>query len=157
VNGPVEPWPAVEAFLAFVLREEPTTRSDWPELARLLDGLAVARHACPAPEWPEARNEAPRADDASLRSVLGLRFPAFGYYHVVVPLVDGDLAMEQEPRLGDAIDDLLDIAHDLQQALWYRRHRDTAVAAALLAWSFDAHWGQHLRHLQGYVHHRLRE
>ena len=76
---------------------------------------------------------------------------------VVAPLVDGDLAMEQEPSLGDALDDLLDITRDLQQSHWYRQHRDAAVAAALLAWSFDAHWGQHLRDLQGYVHHRLRE
>lgn len=152
----MEPWPAVEAFLAFVLRREPSTRSDWPELARLLDGLAMARHACPAPDWPEATNAAPKVEDATLRAVLGPRFPAFGYYHVVAPLVDGDLDMESKPTLGDAIDDLIDITRDVQLALWYSVHRGEAIGAALLAWSFDAHWGQHLRELQCYVHCRLR-
>jgi hypothetical protein len=155
----VEPWPAVEAFLAFVSRTEPTTRGDWPELMRLLDGLAMARHACSEPDWPEddAGHEAASGGYASLRTVIGPRFPDFDYYHVVQPLVDGQLDMEQTPGLGDAIDDLCDITADLQVARWFAEHRGSAVGAALLAWSFDFHWGQHLRELQGYLHCRLRE
>jgi hypothetical protein len=158
----VSPWPAVDAFLAFVLRTEPTTPGDWPELVRLLDDLAMARHVCPAPDYPaggqgdEDDHAAANSDYSGLRPVIGTRFPDFGYYHVVSPLVDGDLDMEQTPGLGDAIDDLADIAVELQQAIWFREHRGHAVGAALLAWAFDVHWGQHLRDLQGYLHCRLR-
>ncbi|MCU0864156.1 MAG: DUF5063 domain-containing protein [Planctomycetes bacterium] len=61
------------------------------------------------------------------------------------------------PGLGDAIDDLCDVAADLQVARWFAEHRGSAVGAALLAWGFDAHWGQHLRELKGYLHCRMRE
>lgn len=157
-----EPWPAVEASLAFVLRPEPTLRRDWPELARLLDGLAMARHACPAPDHPEHVADDGGPDPArqgydSLRKEIGPRFPDFGYYRVVAPLVEGALDMQDTPGVGDAIDDLCDIAGDLQEAKWFRAQHGDAVGGALFAWGYDRHWGQHLRELQGYLHCRLRE
>jgi hypothetical protein len=150
------PWRAVEAFLALVLRPVPGTRADWPELARRLDELALARWSCPAPDDVEGV-EPPRAPDADVKAVLCERFPEFDVYRTVGPLRDdGELDFTEEPLLGDAIDDLLDIVHELRAAVWLREHSGERIAAAHLAWSFDVHWGQHLRDLQGYLHFRLR-
>jgi hypothetical protein len=41
----VDPRPAIDAFLAFVLASEPLTRAQWAQFARLLDELVTARHA----------------------------------------------------------------------------------------------------------------
>ncbi len=150
------PWPAVDAFLAFVLRPTATTSADWAELVRLLGGLAMARHECPEPDHPGRRDDELRTRDEDLRPILSQRFPDLGYYHCIAPLVDGDLDFEQAPTLGDAIDDLVDITKDLQSAVWHRDEGRAEVGAALLAWSFDAHWGDHLRELQVYLRHRLR-
>jgi hypothetical protein len=150
------PWAAVDAFLAFVLLPGAVTRADWPALARLLDALALARWSFATMDDGEG-DDAPRRSDEELRPALGARFPEFGYYRSVAPLRDdGSLGFEDEPTLGDAIDDLLDIVHELQRASWYRRHRGEHAGAALLAWSFDVHWGQHLRDLQGYLHFLIR-
>jgi len=150
------PWPAVDAFLAFVLRREPSTRADWPELVRRLDDLAVARHRCAIADYPEDDEGAPRTTDAELRPLIGQRFPEFGFYHRISPLVDGDLDFDQGTTLGDAIDDLLDITKDLQSAVWFRDRGRSDEGAALLAWSFDHHWGEHLRELQVCLHYMLR-
>ena len=152
-------WVAVDAFLAFALQPTATTRADWPELARLLDALALARWSCPAPDdgGDGDEDDAPRATDEELCAVLGARFPEFGYYRTVAPLRDdGSLDFTDEPGLGDAIDDLLDIVHELQAASWHRQHHGEGAGAARLAWSFDVHWGQHLRDLQGYLHSLIR-
>ena len=58
--------------------------------------------------------------------------------------------------VGDAIDDLTDITHELQLAAWFRDRGRSVEGAATLAWSFDTHWGLHLRELQLYLHHVLR-
>ena len=150
------PWPAVDAFLVFALRPQPSTRAEWPELAQRLDALVLARWACPAADHPEGGDLAPRAQDEELRPVLAARFPEFGYYRTVEP-VFGDGDDPREPAsLGDAIDDLIDMTKELQHAMWYREHRGAAVGAALLAWSFDMHWGWHARGLQLYLHSMMR-
>ena len=90
------PWPAVDAFLAFALRPEPATRQEWPQLVQLLDDLAVARHRCPAPDCAED-DAAPRSQYEVLRPSLSRRFPQFGYYHCISPLVGGDLDFAEGP------------------------------------------------------------
>jgi hypothetical protein len=154
--GERTPWCAVDALLAFVLEREPATRADWPELARRLDALAQARWSCPPPDCGRGGDDdddAQSPTDADLRIVLGARFPEFGFYHQVAPLrADGELEFTEQPSLGDAIDDLSDIVHDLRAATRVRERRGAASGAAHLAWSFDIHWGQHLRDLQRYLH-----
>ncbi|MFN7134579.1 MAG: DUF5063 domain-containing protein, partial [Myxococcales bacterium] len=56
--------------------------------------------------------------------------------------------------VGDAIDDIVDIANDLQQVVW--RWETTSEADALwhFRFSFTSHWGAHLRALQLYLHER---
>jgi hypothetical protein len=146
------PWDAVEAFLAFASCPAAIARAEWPELARLLDELALARWACPAPDGGDPE-DAPSGPYEAVRAVVGARFPEFGFYRVVAPLRgDGELDLGCEPTIADAIDDLADVVRELQTAAWHRQHRGERNGAARLAWSFDVHWGQHLRDLQRYLH-----
>lgn len=89
--------------------------------------------------------------------MLGKRFPDFGFYRSVNVLLDGDPNFDEERMVGDAIDDLIDITMDLQSAAWLRDHGRCEEGAADLAWTFDIHWGAHLRNLQLYLHYRIRQ
>jgi hypothetical protein len=87
-------------------------------LVRLLDGVALARHACPTERWDyddEEHGPLPARSYDEWRRVIGPRFPDFGFYWDV--LNPFDPARAKNAGLGDAIDDLADIAHDLQQAV----------------------------------------
>jgi len=78
-----DPWPAVFALLDFVQQATPTTPVDWPELVRLLDGVALARHACPTERWrydDEQHGPLPDRSYDEWRRGIGPRFPGFGFY-----------------------------------------------------------------------------
>jgi hypothetical protein len=92
---------------------------------------------------------APREDHSHLRKRIESLYPNFGYYNTAadVTLKIG----ETELVVGDAIDDIADIAADMHEVLW--RWRNTSADDAL--WHFrldyESHWGSHLRHLQLYL------
>lgn len=146
------PWAAVEAFLHFVGKPQPVAPADLREVVRLLDALAMARHACPSAESPDDDGLEPAANEPgeARRKRLCVRFPGLGYYDILHPSPVDILC--SEPGLGDAIDDLLDIEDELRTALWYRDHGQAGEGERFLAWSFDVHWGQHLRDLQLFLH-----
>ena len=74
-------------------------------------------------------------------------FPKFGFYAVVAPAPDP----EAEVMMGDAIDDLADIASDLEPIAWLW---DQGRQAKPLGISnpYRQHWGTHLHDLRRYVH-----
>ena len=141
------------ALLDFVQQATPTTPADWPELVRLLDGVALARHACPTESWcydDEQHGPLPERSYDEWRRVIGPRFPDFGFYwEALDPL---DPARAENAGLGDAIDDLADIARDLQQAVLVRERLGEREGRLGLGDSFDVHVGDHLRSLQRYLH-----
>jgi hypothetical protein len=148
-----DPWPAVFALLDFVQQATPTTPADWPELVRLLDGVALARHACPTERWDyddEEHGPLPARSYDEWRRVIGPRFPDFGFYWDV--LNPFDPARAKNAGLGDAIDDLADIARDLQQAVLVRDRLGEREGRLALGDAFDVHVGDHLRSLQCYLH-----
>ncbi|MCB9878020.1 MAG: hypothetical protein H6835_10505 [Planctomycetes bacterium] len=148
-------WGVVEALLDFVLVQEPCTRDEWPVLEGLLDRLAVAvpRGA----GFPVCAGEMPKHDQQAWRQMICQRFPDFGFYSEVPPLDEqGDPITDLEVvHMGDAIDDLLDIALELDRASWCRRHGAPHDGERYLSWAFSTHWGAHLRGLQGYLHHLI--
>lgn len=148
-----DPWPAVFALLDFVQQATPTTPADWPELVRLLDGVALARHACPTERWDyddEQHGPLPGRSYDEWRRVIGPRFPDFGFYWDVLDPFDA--ARAENAGLGDAIDDLADIARDLQQAVLVRDRLGEREGRLALGDAFDVHVGDHLRSLQRYLH-----
>ena len=56
--------------------------------------------------------------------------------------------------VGDALDDVADIAHDLKEVLGRWESTSEADAIWYLRMGFETHWGKHLRSLQLYLHAR---
>ncbi len=75
-----------------------------------------------------------------------MRFPDYGLYRAAGTLP------EDEFLVGDAIDDLTDIALDLSAVAWLWEHAGESDALWEFHRSFETHWGSHLRALQVYVH-----
>jgi hypothetical protein len=126
--------------------EERERRLRW-----LLDRLALAYHFADAPFDSRDVPAPPRADDAALRPRIGQLFPGLGLYNAVLDVAEK--VGESEPGIGDAVDDLTDIARDLQEVVtrWEMSEED---ALWHFRFGFESHWGRHLRSLQLYLHER---
>ncbi|RKH29567.1 DUF5063 domain-containing protein [Corallococcus sicarius] len=137
-------------FAVFDAEVDAPTREH--DLRLALDRLAWASHFVEGEFDPSA----PSPDDVrttpyeALTRRLGQCFPGLGYYSTA--LDSTDLAAST-PGVGDAIDDLADIAKDLEEVLsrW-----ETSEVDALWYFKlhFESHWGQHLRALQLHLHER---
>lgn len=142
----------VDEFLSLIRTGSGERARDEAALPRLLDELALARHHLHVefdateqpdpPDWPYEER----------RALASERFPDHGYYNVVGAVCEP--IAETEVVVGDAIDDLADIAGDLAQVAWAWRHTSEADALRRFAHSCDRHWGTHLRDLQKYLHAR---
>ena len=143
---------AVDQALAFFLVPEPLAENRLLELIHVLDRLALAIH----PIDPEASPEdvpdsaAPRV----AREQIAARFPMLGLYSVQLPpdSSDSEEALLPNHGIGDAIDDLLDIANDLHRANWLRENAEFPAWRSSVQFTYRMHWGRHLRELQGYLH-----
>ena len=117
-----------------------------PALVRALDALAMAYHATPEGRMSEEDLDQPERDYNATRAKIGPRFPDLGFYGVADPLeVPTTTSM-----LGDAIDDLCDIANELSETLWRWDHLGPDDAH----WHFRdmyMHWGWHMRELQSFL------
>lgn len=125
------------------------------KLPLALDQLAFAYHFA-AVEFDDADYpDAPRKEYNDLREIVGPRFPDCGYYNVALD-VSIKIA-EDSVGVGDAIDDICDIAIDLDEVLWL--WTNTSIDNALWQFrdSFEYHWGEHLRDLQLYLHKKKQE
>jgi len=112
------------------------------DLAEVLDRLAVAYADAPAGEFSVNAEDRPRED---LRSLIAPRF-SIGLYPEVDPT-----DFDRTPLVGDGIDDLVDIAEQMQQLLWIRDQLsadDALYDLHLLAF----HWMGHVRALTRYLH-----
>jgi hypothetical protein len=138
---------ASRAFLAALREGEPPSLT---QLSELLDALASAYHLVPLSEPADIEADRPSRFDEwkEWMLVLGKRFPELGYYRRVDPLAEppDDLFLE------DAIDDLADIALDLEDFLWRAENLGTDDANWHVRFSFESHWGSHLRGLTSYLH-----
>ncbi|NOK01577.1 MULTISPECIES: DUF5063 domain-containing protein [Myxococcus] len=142
---------AVKRFLG-VLDEQKRFEDREGSLRAALDWLALAYHFADAPFDPTKYPDAPSADDSALRACIASLFPALGFYNEALHLADK--VGESELCMGDAIDDLTDIAMDMHSVLF--RWENTSEEDALwhFRFGFETHWGLHLRSLQLYLHER---
>lgn len=149
----------VESYLALFSQtgDEPAIgRTE--RLAIALDALASAYHAAPNGPFVNAERNPPKRDFEQgykqLRAAAVAAFPDFGYYACVK--IDAVPPSLDDCMIGDAIDDLADIAGDLGEVAW-RWHNNGAPDAT---WHFrnlyEIHWGRHLHDLRSYVHFKLR-
>jgi len=118
-------------------------------LPLLLDRLALAVGTATFifddKDWPDP--ELTKYDE--WRSRAETTFPELGYYNAARPLSEN--IGKSDLVVGDAIDDIADIAGDLE-IVSLRWSSSTADALWHLEFSFLNHWGEHLRNLQLYLH-----
>jgi len=140
---------AIDAFFEAVEgRCEPEERHS--KLRMALDRLALATHfvdfTFDGTDYPEA----PKCEYNTKRQLISNAFPDLGYYNVAskISVKIGDSAAD----VGDAIDDICDIASDLEEVLWYWKNTSVDDALWHLDNSFTYHWGMHLRSLQLYLY-----
>lgn len=136
---------AVKGFLSLLDQSKPISDE---VLARALDALALAYHDTP-PGKPSASEAEPPGDDYQLiRRQVGRLFPGLGFYGAADPLK----VPNEEALVGDAIDDISDIARDLRKILWRWQILGTDDANWHFRFGYQTHWGRHLHELRFYLH-----
>lgn len=100
--------------------------------------------------------DAGKRDHAAAYRRLAASFPEFGFYSEMAPDASYKGALDG-PMMGDAVDDLEDIVGDLSEVAVLLRKGETANAIWQFRFSFETHWGRHLRSLQGYIHYLIHE
>lgn len=112
-----------------------------------LDRLAIAFHFADHAFDETDYQEAVTRDYSTLRELVAPNFPNLGLYNVLLDINEN--IGGGEPAVGDAIDDICDIAGHMEEVLWC--WDKTSIDHAL--WHFREpyswHWGKHLRDLQG--------
>ena len=144
----------IQEYLDLVTEGCESTEAGEGALIEILDRLAVAVHRSSPGDVTDDR-DAPRQDYKSMRALATERFPNYGLYGAGRLLETGK---EDELLVGDAIDDITDIALDLHEAAWTWDNIGPEDGLWVFRFGFDSHWGQHLRELQAYLHleHRQR-
>jgi len=141
---------AIDDFLAIIEDTQIGEEERLVRLRRSLDQLALLQHSVNYTFDGKDYPDAPGQDFTELRRIIAHRFPALGYYNV--PNCVTQQIAETKIDVGDAIDDIADIARELYDVQWY--WTNTSVDDAL--WHFKnnywSHWEEHLRTLQLYLH-----
>lgn len=123
-------------------------------LAESLDCLLAAYHRAPdafdeqAPDPPIREGV---SDYNRMRAMVSKAFPELAFYQVVDPIA----GIEQEVLMSDAVDDLADIALDLQIVLWAWEHTSPENAAWHFRFGYETHWGRHLHDVRRYIYAKL--
>ena len=136
---------AVHAFLELTCERSAVSND---ELYRALDTLVEAYHHAPPCEPSDRDDEPPRENGDTLRQRLRRRFPDLGYYN----MGNRSEPLEQSKLVGDAFNDLADIVRDLNEIKWRASNLGEDDAIWWFRWSFERHWGLHLRNLSLYLH-----
>jgi tRNA A-37 threonylcarbamoyl transferase component Bud32 len=123
-------------------------------LSLALDRVALAMHSIEYRFDVRDHPYPPQRDYQELRALVQKRFPVLGAYNIAESTTTklGDSSC----IVGDAVDDVADIAGDLLDVEWRWKHTSAEDALWALKESFLHHWGEHLRCLQLYLH-RLRD
>jgi hypothetical protein len=139
---------AVEEFLSLLLAPPETDSTRLKKLAEALDKLACAYHKLPEGAAYSSEVPADLTSYGDMREAAARVFPEFGFYAVVPPEPNPDVAV----LMGDAIDDLADIALEMKQVEWLWTNVESQDAERHFRFGYQIHWGRHLRELQSYVH-----
>ena len=94
-------------------------------------------------------------DDSELRKSVGMHFPQLGLYWQAL---DTEIINGTEGKLavGDAIDDLLDIAKELREVAWFDKHHGKTEALAALRFRHSSHLYMHVFPLRLYLEEKTR-
>lgn len=139
----------LQAFVARLDEPAGDEDEDREALVQALDRLALVMHFVTFTFDDREHPDPPERDDATMRPRVEERFPWLGHYNVALDVSTS--IGEGTCGVGDGVDDVMDIAHDLTDVLWRWEHTSEADALWHLEFSFTHHWGEHLRELQLYL------
>jgi hypothetical protein len=140
---------ALSNFLSLLETGRGSEAENIRALELVLDRLAFAAHFVDDTFDGDAPDP-PSQDYKRFRALASQRFPSFGYYNIPVTVTEH--LRETDLMLGDAIDDLADIACDLGSIRWCWIHTSEEDALWHFHFGFEHHFGPHLRNLQWYIH-----
>lgn len=138
---------AINDYLALLMEQADDEASRLVKLCEALDCLVIEYHRVPDVK-PDTEELSPSVPYEPLAERASASFPELGHYADVEPQ-DG---LKQEIALGDAIDDLADIARDLSGVLWHIERGAINDAYWEFRFGYQTHWGAHLHRLRRYLH-----
>jgi hypothetical protein len=139
----------IDDFLLLVEKGCGSVEENEKQLKLLLDKLAFAQHFASYEFDEKDYEDLPEQNYKPLRDLVKSRFPDFGNYNLAKD-VSNNLA-ETEVMVGDAIDDIADIAGDLYDISWCWNQNSAEDGLWHFKNGFSSHWGRHLRELQLYL------
>lgn len=139
---------AIGAYLALLDRNPSDGEVGLRRLATTLDHL-VTIYFGTCDVDPVEKAEAPSKRYSEYYQRAAKAFPELGLYPYADP---GGEPGEEGPAVSDAIDDIADIAGDLDEVLWYFDHASDAEAIWHFRFGYQHHWGDHLHSLRNYLH-----
>ncbi len=139
----------IDDFLLLVEKGCGSAEENEVKLKLLLDNLALAQHFVTYKFDEKDYADAPDRAHDELRKLVTSQFPNYGYYNVAEDVTQK--IGESDTNVGDAIDDLADIAGDLYETKW--RWETNSIEDGLWHFknNFESHWSHHLRGLQIYL------
>lgn len=140
---------SINNFLDLLENNQGDVQANTHALELALDQLALAYHFSSA-EFEDTEFDPPTQDYQRWRKLAAERFPQFGFYNI--PSRITSQVMETEMQVGDALDDLADIARDLAEVVWCWEHISELEALWRFRLAYEQHWGEHLRQLQLYLY-----
>lgn len=140
---------AIQTFLQLLEKPNVDNAKGISTLEFALDRLGLAYHFA-GDEFRDGYPEPPTQDYARFRQLAMIQFPNLGFYNIPSRMTE---EIQTAPMsVGDALDDVADIACDLAKVVWCWEHNDAQDALWHFRFLYDTHWGDHLRHLQCYLH-----
>jgi len=144
--SPEEIKDASHEFIALIEDDAISAEERMQRLRRSLDRLALLQHDVSYTFDERDYPEAPPKDYNTIRELISPRFPALGFYNIPGSITQR--IADTDVNVGDAIDDLADIAIELYEVLWRFNHTSTDDALWYFSNGYSMHWEQHLRELQ---------
>ena len=140
---------SIEFFLK-VVAGSGTDEAPEAKLQLALDRLALAYHFANFRFDEKDYPESPVRTYQAMREVVSATFPNLGYYNVAADI--SEKIAESLTNVGDAIDDICDIAGELENVLWCWDNTTVDNALWHFRFGYESHWGKHLRDLQLYLY-----
>lgn len=140
----LDPLESAQMLLEYIISDDDKL-GETEELAMRIDAFMYALRFLRT----DAVRPIESTDDASshctkneFRERITTRFPKLGLYWNVSPhMIAGS---DPEILVGDAIDDLDDIACEVSRAMWYLANHGRDEALAALRWRYEHHLHMHL-------------
>jgi len=142
---------AVREFLSFLRSPPEAEVTRLKRLAAILDKLGLAFHSLPEGSGSYGADPPDLTSYDEMRTVAARAFPSFGFYAVVFP----EMNPESPLLMGDAIDDLADIALEMERVDWLWENIGRQAAEDHFHFGYCSHWGRHLHEFRSYLHAQL--